>query len=114
MCNDHQFRADAVHIEETGHKEAADLTGISGLAILAQLPSIEFPRSFPPDSMHLFFENVLPALVRHYRGVFSKQTTTQREPEQQAIATSYNHSYNHRYNHRGKHLEVRRNEHGRL
>jgi hypothetical protein len=45
---------------------------------------------------------------------FSKQTTTQREPEQQAIATSYNHSYNHRYNHRGKHLEVRRNEHGRL
>jgi hypothetical protein len=72
MRNDHQFRADAVHIEETGHKEAADLTGISGLAILAQLPSIEFPRSFPPDSMHLFFENVVPALVRHYRGVFFK------------------------------------------
>ena len=67
-----QFRRDAAHIEETKHKEAADLTGISGLAILAQLPSIDFPRSFPPDSMHLFFENVIPALTRHYRGVFFK------------------------------------------
>jgi hypothetical protein len=61
-----------IYIEEIGHKEAADLTNISGLAILTQLPSIEFPHSFPPDSIHLFFESVLPALVRHYLGVFFK------------------------------------------
>ena len=67
-----KFREDAQHIEETGHTAAADHTGITGLAILARLPSIDFPRSFPPDSMHLFFENVIPALVRHYRGVFFK------------------------------------------
>lgn len=74
-----KFRKDAAHIEETKHKEAADLTGISALAILAQLPSIDFPRSFPPDSMHLFFENVIPALSRHYRGVFFKVDHRTRE-----------------------------------
>ena len=73
MRDNDRFRADARHIEETGHKEAADHTRISGLAILAQVPSIDFPRSFPPDSMHLFFENVIPALVRHYRGIFFKK-----------------------------------------
>lgn len=73
MRSNNEFRADAKHIEETAHKEAADRTGIAGSAILAQLPSIDFPRSFPPDSMHLFFENVIPALARHYRGVFFKR-----------------------------------------
>lgn len=72
MRSNLEFREDAAHIEGTGHKEAGDLTGIAGLAILAKLPSIDFPRSFPPDSMHLFFENVIPALTRHYRGVFFK------------------------------------------
>jgi hypothetical protein len=70
------FRADARHIQETGHTEAASLTGIAGLAILARLPSIDFPRSFPPDSMHLFFENVIPALTRQYRGIFFKRDPT--------------------------------------
>ena len=76
MRTNFEFREDAKHIEETGHKEAADMTGIAGLAVLAQLPSIDFPRSFPPDSMHLFFENVIPALTRHYRGVFFKKDHT--------------------------------------
>lgn len=76
MRNNLQFREDATHIEETAHKEAADRTGIAGLAILTRLSSINFPRSFPPDSMHLFFENVIPALVRHYRGVFFKRDHT--------------------------------------
>ena len=74
--DDQTFRLDAKHIEETGHKEAIDHTGIAGLAILARLPSIDFPRSFPPDSMHLFFENIIPSLVRHYRGIFFKKDNT--------------------------------------
>jgi len=73
MRTNNEFRADAKHIEDTAHKEAADKTGIAGLAILSRLPSIDFPPSFPPDSMHLFFENVIPALARHYRGVFFKK-----------------------------------------
>jgi len=76
MRTNNEFRANAKHIQETAHKEAADRTGIAGLAILARLPSIDFPRSFPPDSMHLFFENVIPALTRHYRGVFFKKDFT--------------------------------------
>ena len=74
--DDNTFRRDATHIEETQHGEAIEETGIAGLAILSQLPSIDFPRSFPPDGMHLFFENVIPALVRHYRGVFFKKDFT--------------------------------------
>ena len=73
ICDNNTFRFDATHIEETGDKKAADLTRISGLAILGKLASIDFPRSFPPDGMHLFFENVIPALVRHHRGVFFKK-----------------------------------------
>jgi hypothetical protein len=36
MCLNHQFHLDLVHNEETGFKEVADLTGISGIAILTQ------------------------------------------------------------------------------
>lgn len=72
MRDNDEFREDAAYIGNVGHKEASDHTGIAGLALLAELPSIDFPRSFPPDSMHLFFENVIPALVRHYRGVYFK------------------------------------------
>ena len=79
ICDDDTFRFDATHIEETGDKKAIEYTGISGLAILAQLPSIDFPRSFPPDSMHLFFENVIPVMVRHYRGVFFKKDAIEME-----------------------------------
>lgn len=71
--NNDTFRYDATHIEETADKIAADLTGIAGQAILSRLPSIDFPRSFPPDSMHLFYENVIPAMIRHYRGIFFKK-----------------------------------------
>ncbi|HEX3641819.1 MAG TPA: hypothetical protein VHV10_11060 [Ktedonobacteraceae bacterium] len=83
MRDNDEFREDAKYIENVGHKEASDYTGIAGLAILAQLPSIDFPRSFPPDSMHLFFENVVPALVRHYRGVYFK---TDMSAEEEATA----------------------------
>ena len=76
MRNNEAFRRDAQHIQVTGDKKAADLTGISGLSILSELPSIDFPRSFPPDCMHLFYENVIPALVRHYRGVFFRRETS--------------------------------------
>ena len=76
MRTNDEFRYDAKHIEETADKKVVDLTVIAGLSILAELPSIDFPRSFPPDSMHLFFENVIPALIRHYRGVFFKRDHT--------------------------------------
>ncbi|KAI5836976.1 hypothetical protein DFP73DRAFT_452625, partial [Morchella snyderi] len=44
--------------------------GIKGLSILSRLKSIHFPRSFPPDSMHLWFENIITDLVKHWRGKY--------------------------------------------
>ena len=55
------------------------MTGIAGLALLARLPSVDFPYFFPSDSTHLFFENVIPALVRHYCGIFFKKDYTIKE-----------------------------------
>src|SRR5205085_6937057 len=73
------FRVDTTRIQKTAHKEAADMTGIAGLALLARLPSVDFPYFFPSDSTHLFFENVIPALVRHYCGIFFKKDYTIKE-----------------------------------
>jgi hypothetical protein len=73
MRQDSSFRATARHLaEDPGHTNASNRSGISGESVLSHLKSIDFPRSFPPDSMHLFFENIIPTLVRHYRGVFFK------------------------------------------
>ncbi|GET55729.1 transposase domain-containing protein [Rhizophagus irregularis DAOM 181602=DAOM 197198] len=44
--------------------------GIKGKSILFELFSINFPRSFPVDIMHLFFENVAPHMFRHWIGKF--------------------------------------------
>jgi hypothetical protein len=73
LRTDQDFRKNAAYIaSDLGHTAAQKKTGIAGQAILHHLSSIDFPRSFPPDSMHLFYENVIPAMVRHYRGVFFK------------------------------------------
>jgi len=40
---------------------------------LFELASIEFPASFPVDIMHGLFENVTPAMFRHWSGTFSKE-----------------------------------------
>jgi hypothetical protein len=40
---------------------------------LFELTSIEFPASFPVDIMHGLFENVVPAMYRHWSGTFSKE-----------------------------------------
>ena len=43
--------------------------GVKGFSILTQLSSIIFPWSFPPDPMHLWFENIFPkTLFDHQRG----------------------------------------------
>lgn len=70
MRSDVEHRKYAAHIEETNDKNAGKKTGINGLSVLANLKSIDFPKSFPPDSMHLFSENVVPDMCKHYRGVF--------------------------------------------
>ena len=40
---------------------------VKGKSILGALPGIRFSWSFPPDVMHLFYENVIPIGIKHYR-----------------------------------------------
>ncbi|GES97902.1 transposase domain-containing protein [Rhizophagus clarus] len=46
--------------------------GIKGKSILFELLSIKFPRSFPIDIMHLFFENIAPQMFKLWSAHFFK------------------------------------------
>jgi len=69
-----EVRRIASHIVRKGNDAAAKEHGIKGLTILARLRSIRFPESFPPDQMHLWFENIVPNMFRHYRGRFEPRS----------------------------------------
>lgn len=72
---DTRMREQARHIVQTKDAGYAKRAGIKGEAILARLPSVIFPWSFPPDIMHLIFENIMPGLMRHYMGTFFPDDT---------------------------------------
>ncbi|QRV80885.1 Transposase family tnp2 [Ceratobasidium sp. AG-Ba] len=67
-----EYVRQAVHVETsataTRHEERAKQFGINGLSALADIPSLEFPGSFPHDFMHAMFENVLVTLVNLWTG----------------------------------------------
>jgi hypothetical protein len=46
------------------------ILGIKGKSILFELSSIIFPRSFPVDIMHLFFENIAPQMFKLWSSRF--------------------------------------------
>ncbi len=48
------------------------ILGIKGKSILFELSSIKFPRSFPIDIMHLFFENIAPQMFKLWSAHFFK------------------------------------------
>ena len=64
-------RASLRHVGAKKYRnQFGDSYGVKGKSILGALPGIRFPWSFPPDVMHLFYENVIPRIIKHYRGVF--------------------------------------------
>lgn len=73
---DEQSRRIANHVLETGDDKAAKKYGIKGPSCLSDLTSIDIPRSFPPDAMHLWWENIIPDLVEHWRGKFFTEKAT--------------------------------------
>jgi hypothetical protein len=75
LRGDVDTRQAAEKIVTLGSDELGKKYGINHLAILGRLSSIDLVRSFPPDSMHLFWENVLPDLVKHWRGKFDTLST---------------------------------------
>ena len=46
--------------------------GVAQYSMFYQLDTIDFPRSFPNDVMHLIFQNVVPNLFRWWSGEFLK------------------------------------------
>ncbi|KAA8892757.1 hypothetical protein FN846DRAFT_1009581, partial [Sphaerosporella brunnea] len=68
LRKDNLFRDTARHIARDMCDSCQKKHGIRGPAILQHLKSLDFPRSFPPDLMHLMYENVVPALFQHFRG----------------------------------------------
>ncbi|GET00648.1 transposase domain-containing protein [Rhizophagus clarus] len=53
-------------------KENIKNTGITARSILLNLKSLKFPRAFPVDIMHLFFENISINMFKHWSGTFFK------------------------------------------
>ncbi|KAI5843325.1 hypothetical protein DFP73DRAFT_455220, partial [Morchella snyderi] len=81
MRDDKISRQIATHVVQTGDDNAAKRHGIKGPSCLSQLPSIDIPRSFPPDAMHLWWENVIPDMVEHWRGKFFSDNAYNIAPE---------------------------------
>jgi hypothetical protein len=75
LRGDTDTRRGAADIVASGSDELAEKYGINNLALLARLPSSDLVRSFPPDSKHLFWENALPDLIKHWRGQFTTLNT---------------------------------------
>ena len=48
------------------------ILGIKGKSILFELTSIKFPKSFPIDIMHLFFENIASQMFKLWSSRFFK------------------------------------------
>src|SRR6266498_2575152 len=51
------------------------ILGIKEKSILFELQSIEFPRSFPIDIIHLFFENVVSHMFKLWSNQFFKDNS---------------------------------------
>ncbi|CAG8845425.1 14992_t:CDS:2, partial [Gigaspora margarita] len=60
------------HSNGSSRKHEVQERGINGRSVLFELKSIKFPDSFPVDIMHGLFENIAPAMLRHWVGSFFK------------------------------------------
>ena len=71
-----RYLQDIDTIENSGSKanrtQSIKAAGINGRSIMFELRSIRFPDSFPVDIMHSLFENVAPAMFRHWTGTLLK------------------------------------------
>lgn len=80
MRSNNEFRSKAAHVSNWHDPEYETHHGIKRLSIFSQLSSIDFPKSFPVDGMHAFFENVVGSLFDHMRGQFPVNKTLPRRP----------------------------------
>ncbi|KAJ1300030.1 hypothetical protein OPQ81_011150 [Rhizoctonia solani] len=55
----------------TEQKRLATESGIKGITLLARVPSVSIPRSFPVDLMHMIWQNLIPQLIELWTGKFN-------------------------------------------
>ena len=65
MRNDAEFRKQAYTVSNQDNVHLGKLHGINHLPILHELQTINFPRSFPLDLMHLVYEGLAKLMVSH-------------------------------------------------
>ena len=70
MRKNDQWKRDATRITMQMDWKLSKDTGIAWLSTFCQLKSIDFPRSFPVDAMHLFYQNIQKRMFDHWRGKF--------------------------------------------
>lgn len=72
LREDSKYREIATYVSINRQNDPyfAEETGISGKSIFMRLPTIFFPASFPPCTMHLFYENVVQSVFEHLAGRF--------------------------------------------
>lgn len=70
LWTDGDFRLEAATVVDEDNVKIGKLSGINYLSIFAELPTIQFPRSFPIDVMHLVYEGLAQQMVSHWRGDF--------------------------------------------
>src|SRR5438046_2979930 len=56
--------------------------GIAQYSIFYELETIDFPRSFPIDTMHFIFENIVPNLFKWWTGTYLKKTVIEAAEEE--------------------------------
>lgn len=82
-----EFIQQALQITEEINPDLATLWGINHLSILAEIPTLDFPRSFVIDIMHLLYEGLSRIMVSHWSGDFFPQTLTLADPVTHVIGS---------------------------
>lgn len=96
--DDHSFRQIAKYVSENKdnpeERARAELfserTGITGLSVFTRLPTLFFPSSFPPCTMHLFYENVSHTMFEHLAGRYFVRRPPPAAPPDQHDASNAN------------------------
>ncbi|KAB5587887.1 Transposase family Tnp2 protein [Ceratobasidium theobromae] len=66
----HQLREIEAAPTEVARKQLAQNYGLNARSIFTHLRSIDLAICAPYDAMHLFFENLVPNMIRHWTGQF--------------------------------------------
>ncbi|RIA79710.1 hypothetical protein C1645_702044, partial [Glomus cerebriforme] len=80
--NDYKTRVEQIMTippSKARNKMVSEL-GVTGRSILLDIKTTQFPKCFPVDIMHLFYENIAPYMLKHWMGSFFNDFTLNNQP----------------------------------